>query len=157
MASIEVGDPAPDFSAVASDGQRISLADFKGRKSVVIFFYPRDNTPVCTTEACAFRDSYESFTELGAEVIGISSDSDESHRSFAAGHHLPFHLISDASGALRRLFAVPNSLFVLPGRVTYVIDRDGIVRHKFNSQLQGAKHVQEAIEVIRRLQQGAAS
>lgn len=149
MKSIEVGDPAPEFTATASDGRRVSLSDFQGKQAVVVFFYPRDNSPICTKEACAFRDAYEDFVAAGAAVIGVSSDSDESHRSFAASQRLPYLLIADADGALRRLFGVPNSLFVLPGRVTYVIDRAGIVRHIFNSQLLGTRHVKEALQTVR--------
>ena len=153
MKPVEVGDLAPDFSATDADGQVVTLSQFQGKQAVVLYFYPHDNTPVCTTEACAFRDAYQDFVALGAEVIGVSSDSDDSHRSFANQHKLPFHLIADGDGSLRKLFGVPNSLFVLPGRVTYVIDREGIVRLKFNSQLFGNKHVEEALAVVRRIQQ----
>jgi len=149
MKPIDVGERAPDFTATASDGRRVSLTDFQGKQAVVVFFYPRDNSPICTKEACAFRDAYEDFVQAGAAVIGVSSDSDESHRSFAATQRLPYLLIADADGALRRLFGVPNSMFVLPGRVTYVIDRKGIVRHKFNSQLLGTRHVEEALRIVR--------
>ncbi len=151
MKPIEVGDNAPEFSAVASNGQRISLADFKGHQPVVLFFYPRDNSLICTQEACSFRDEYEDFVHLGAVVIGVSGDSDESHRSFAAAQRLPYLLIADNDGSLRRLFGVPNSLLLVPGRVTYVIDREGIVRHMFNSQLFGARHVEEALQALRKL------
>jgi peroxiredoxin Q/BCP len=149
MNPIEVGDAAPEFTATTSSGQRISLSDFKGKEAVVLFFYPKDNSPVCTQEACAFRDAYEDFVKLGVVVIGISSDSDDSHRTFAANQHLPYLLLADEDGALRQLFGVPNSLFVLPGRVTYVIGRNGIVIQIFNSQLFGAKHVAEALKAIR--------
>ena len=152
MKPIEVGDAAPEFSATTSSGQQISLADYKGRQAVVIFFYPKDNSPVCTMEACSFRDAYEEFVKLGAAVIGVSGDSDESHRSFAAAQRLPFQMIADAQGTLRQLFGVPKSLLVLPGRVTYIIDRQGIVRHIFNSQLQGTRHVEEALTMVRELQ-----
>lgn len=153
MKPVEVGDAAPDFSATDADGETVTLSQFQGKQAVVLYFYPHDNTPVCTTEACAFRDAYQDFVDLGAEVIGVSSDSDDSHRSFANQHKLPFHLIADGDGALRKLFGVPNTLFVLPGRVTYVIDREGIVRLKFNSQLFGNKHIEEALAVVRQIQQ----
>ena len=152
MKPIEVGDPAPEFSATASDGRVVSLTDFKRKQAVVLFFYPRDNSPICTQEACAFRDAYQDFVGLGAAVIGVSGDSDLSHRSFADAQRLPYWLIADEDGALRRLFGVPNSMLVLPGRVTYVIDREGIVRLKFNSQLFGTKHVQEAMQAVRKIQ-----
>lgn len=151
MKPVNTGDNAPDFTATTSDGRQISLAEFKGKQAVVLFFYPRDDSPVCTQEACSFRDAYEDFVKLGAVVIGVSSDSDESHRSFAASHRLPYTMISDPDGRLRNLFGVPKTLFVLPGRVTYVIDRDGIVRHVFNAQLSGTRHVDESLKTLRDL------
>lgn len=151
MSSLNVGDPAPNFSVTAHDGQTISLADFRGKQAVVVFFYPRDNTTVCTKEACAFRDSYQDFVAAGAAVIGISSDSTESHQEFAATQRLPYLLVSDTDGVLRKAFGVPKTLGLLPGRVTYVIDREGIVRHIFNSQLQAQKHVDEALAIVKQL------
>ncbi|MBI3863921.1 MAG: peroxiredoxin [Planctomycetia bacterium] len=151
MPSIQVGDPAPEFTVTASDGQRVSLADFRGKQAVVVFFYPRDNTSVCTAEACAFRDAYEDFVEAGAAVIGVSSSSDQSHRAFSASHRLPYLLVSDADGALRKLFGVPDAFFVIPRRVTFVIDRDGIVRHVFSALFQGKEHVDEALKTVRGL------
>ena len=147
---IQVGDAAPDFDLPDASGRRVRLADFKGKRGVVLYFYPKDDTPGCTKEACSFRDSYEEFRDAGAEVIGVSSDSEASHRSFAEKHRLPFVLVADAGGELRRRYGVPSTLGLLPGRVTYVIDREGIVRHVFNSQLQAAKHVDEALAVLRR-------
>jgi thioredoxin-dependent peroxiredoxin len=151
MKSIEVGDRAPEFTATASDGRRVSLSDFHRKQAVVVFFYPRDNSPVCTQEACAFRDAFQDFVEAGAAVIGVSGDSDESHRAFAATQHLPYFLIADPEGDLRKLFGVRNSLIVIPSRVTFVIDREGIVRHKFSSLLRGTRHVEEALQTVRRL------
>lgn len=151
MPSLEIGDRAPEFSATAADGRRVSLADYRGKNTVVVFFYPRDNSPVCTQEACSFRDAYEEFVEQGAVVIGVSGDSDERHRSFAQSQRLPYLLVADGDGSLRKAFGVTKSLFVLPGRVTFVIDREGIVRHKFNSLLQGKKHVEEALRTVREL------
>jgi len=147
---VQVGDAAPDFDLPDASGRRVRLADFKGKRGVVLYFYPKDDTPGCTKEACSFRDSYEEFQDAGAEVIGVSSDSEASHRSFAEKHRLPFVLVADAGGELRKRYGVPWTLGLLPGRVTYVIDREGIVRHVFNSQLQAAKHVDEALAVLRR-------
>jgi len=147
---IQVGDAAPDFDLPDARGRRVRLADFKGKRGVVLYFYPKDDTPGCTKEACSFRDSYEEFRDAGAEVIGVSSDSEASHRSFAEKYRLPFVLVADAGGELRKRYGVPSTLGLLPGRVTYVIDREGIVRHVFNSQLQAAKHVDEALAVLRR-------
>ena len=113
----------------------------------MLYFYPKDNTAVCTDEACAFRDSYEFFKEAGAEVIGISSDSVESHRQFAAAHQLPINLLSDTDGMIRKHYGVATA-FGLPGRVTYIIDRQGIVRHIFFSQFTSKRHVDEALETL---------
>jgi thioredoxin-dependent peroxiredoxin len=151
MSKIRVGDRAPPFTSIAHTGAPLSLADYLGKQAVVLYFYPRDNTPTCTTEACSFRDAYEDFVEAGAVVIGVSGDSLESHRRFAAGRHLPFLLISDADGALREAFGVPKTFGLFPGRVTFVIDRDGIVRHIFDSQFHAAQHVAEALQTVRDL------
>jgi thioredoxin-dependent peroxiredoxin len=151
MSTIQVGDPAPAITGTTQTGEQIALADYLGKQTVVLYFYPKDNTPVCTTQACAFRDAYEDFVAAGAVVIGVSSDSTESHRQFAEGRKLPFQLISDDDGSLRKAFGVPRTLGILPGRVTYVIDRQGIVRLVFNSQLFGGKHVKEALAMVRQL------
>ncbi len=115
---------------------------------VVLYFYPKDNTPGCTTEAKAFRDHYEAFRDMGAEVIGVSSDSIGSHRDFATSCSLPFTILSDEGGKVRKLYGVPSSMGLFPGRVTYVIDTKGVVRHVFNSQMNPAKHVEEAMKII---------
>ena len=151
MKRIDPGDPAPDLSMSTHKGERISLADYRGRHPVVVFFYPKDGTAVCTKEACSFRDAYEDFTEAGAVVIGISSDSASRHQRFAEEHGLPFLLVSDRDGNARRVFGVPKTMGVFPGRVTYVIDREGIVRHVFSSQFAADRHVQEALDVVRKL------
>lgn len=151
MTKIAVGDRAPDFSKPDQNGQQISLADFCGEKAVVLFFYPADESPICTKEACAFRDAYEDFTDAGAIVIGISADSMESHQLFASHHRLPFHLLSDDDGSLRGAFGTPKSMGLLPGRVTYVIDREGVIRHVFSAQLAADRHVQEALGTVREI------
>ena len=151
MKSIEVGDAAPDFSVVASDGQTVTLSDFQGKQAVVLFFYPGDNTPICTLEACSFRDAYEDFTKLGAAVIAVSADSDETHRKFAAAKRLPYLMIADQKNALRKLFGVPKLMYLFPGRTTFVIDREGVVRSKFNSQIFGSQHVTEALRTLRQI------
>jgi peroxiredoxin Q/BCP len=150
--AIQVGDEAPDFPFTHKDGSPVSLKSLLQKKAVVLYFYPRDNTPGCTAEACSFRDAYEAFTEAGAEVIGVSSDGASTHEAFASKHRLPFTLVSDEDGSLSKRYGVPRSfLGLLPGRVTYVIDRQGIVQHVFNSQLQASRHITEALEVINRL------
>lgn len=151
MASLKVGDRTPDFTLTSADGKEVSLKDFIGKKALVIYFYPKDDTPGCTAESCAFRDSYSIFQEAGAEVIGISGDSVESHQKFASKYQLPFILLSDKGDKVRKLFDVPSTLFILPGRVTYVIDKDGIVRHIFNSMLDFKAHVEEALKTLKKL------
>ena len=147
---IEVGSVVPNFTLPSQSGEMISLGDFMGERPVVLFFYPKDDTPGCTKEVCAFRDEYEAFEKLDAEVIGISSDSVESHRRFASKHDLPFTLLSDGGGKVRKLYGVQNSFGLFPGRVTYVIDKEGVVRLVFSSQLGVERHVEEAIEALRR-------
>jgi peroxiredoxin Q/BCP len=148
MPSLAVGDRAPSFTAVLQDGSRFDSASAIGKKTVVLFFYPKDNTPVCTKEACAFRDSYEAFAAAGAEVIGVSSDSAASHQAFATKHRLPFPIISDQDRALRKLFGVPNPLGVIPGRVTYVIDRQGVIRLVFSALFASDNHVRKALAAV---------
>jgi thioredoxin-dependent peroxiredoxin len=145
---VGVGSKAPDFTLPSQSGEMVSLKDFIGTKPVVLFFYPKDDTPGCTKQACAFRDDYEEFGKLDAEVIGISSDSVESHRRFASKHDLPFTLLSDEGGKVRKLYGVQNSFGLFPGRVTYVIDENGVVRHIFSSQLGVEKHVEEALQAL---------
>ena len=144
---VQVGDLALDFTLPAQSGALVSLGDFLGKTALVLYFYPKDNTSVCTAEACAFRDSYEVFKDAGAEVIGISSDSVESHQQFTAAHQLPFILLSDVGGVIRKRYGVPTA-FGLPGRVTYIIDRQGIVRHIFFSQFTSEKHIAQALQTL---------
>jgi len=141
---IKNGDIAPDFELPEVSGQRFRLSERRGRP-VVLYFYPKDHTPGCTAEAKAFRDRYETFVAAGADVVGVSSDSIESHQRFAAKHRLPFALLSDTGGEVRKLFGVEKTLGVIPGRATFVIDGDGIVRHAFASQLEATRHVDEAL------------
>lgn len=149
--AIAVGDVAPDFSLPAQDGTTVSLSDFRGQKPVVLYFYPKDDTPGCTIEACSFRDSYTAFQEAGAVVLGVSSDSVDSHQRFAQKYNLPFQLLSDAGDRLRQAYGVPKTLFVIPGRVTYVIDKEGKVRHIFDSLLNAQAHIQESLNILRSL------
>jgi peroxiredoxin Q/BCP len=145
---LKVGSVAPDFTLPSQSGEMVSLEDFLGHRPVVIFFYPKDDSPGCTKQVCAFRDDYEEFGKLDAEVIGISSDPVESHRGFAARHRLPFTLVSDEGGKVRKLYGVPNTLGLFPGRVTYVIDKKGVVRHIFSSQVGIDRHVEGALEAL---------
>ena len=154
---IQAGDKAPDFTLASQAGESVRLSDRLGERVVVLYFYPKDETPGCTKEACAFRDSHDVFAEAGAEVIGVSSDSIDKHAAFAGHHGLPFTLLSDEGGKVRKSYGVPSTLGVLPGRVTYVIDRTGTVRHVFNSMTNIGRHVNDALDVVKKLQadQGA--
>ncbi len=145
---VRVGDIAPDFTLPDQTGTAVRLKDLLGRKTVVLYFYPKDETPGCTIEARAFRDSYEKFSAQGAQVVGVSADSVRSHRRFAQRHGLQFLLLSDHDGAVRRLYGVEKTLGLVPGRVTYVIDRDGAVRHVYSSQLRATRHPREALTVL---------
>lgn len=148
---VQVGDVAPDFTLTDQSGKTVSLKDFLGKTNIVVYFYPKDNTAGCTAEACAFRDSYEVFKDAGAEVIGISSDSTDSHQQFATRNRLPFILLSDTDGSVRKRYGVPSTLGLLPGRVTYVIDKQGVIRHIFSAQFTPAKHISEALQTLKSL------
>jgi peroxiredoxin Q/BCP len=150
--TVKVGDKAPDFTLPSQLGDNVTLSEYFGKKNVVLYFYPKDESPGCTREACTFRDSYQELTSLGAEVIGVSSQSVESHKSFATHHGLPFILLSDAGNKVRKLYGVPSTMGIIPGRVTYIIDKEGVVRQIFSSQSQTEKHVEEAIKTLKELE-----
>lgn len=150
---IRAGDPAPDFTLADQSGRPVSLRDFRGR-TLVLYFYPRDHTMLCTAQACDFRDSYELFAQAGAEIVGISSDPPAAHRGFASQHALPFPLLSDTGGMVRERFGVPRVLGLLPGRVTYVIDPEGIVRHVIQSAFSVGAHVQGSLRRVEILKDG---
>lgn len=151
LQNVTVGSQAPEFTLPDQNGKKIHLKDLLAMGNVVLYFYPKDETPGCTKEACAFRDSFEVFKEAGALVVGISSDSAESHQKFASHHRLPFILLSDVGGQVRKLYNVPSTMGLLPGRVTYVIDKKGIVRSVFSSQFNATKHVDEALRILKNL------
>ncbi len=148
---VAIGEPAPDFRLLSNRGNYVSLHDFLGTKNLVVYFYPKDFTRGCTAEACSFRDSYEAFKDMGAEVIGISSDNQNSHDAFAREHSLPFVLLSDTDGSVRKAYGVKKSLGLFEGRVSFVIDKNGIVRHVFSSQVRATAHVAEAMNVLKSL------
>src|SRR5438046_4063837 len=148
---IEPGSPAPGFRLQTSTGEYVSLEDFQGKKSVVVYFYPKDFTKRCTAEACECRDSYEEFKNLSAEVIGISNDNQKSHEAFATEHKLPFILLSDPDGSVRKSYGVKKTFGLVPGRVSFVIDKNGIVRHVFSSQSRATAHVGEALVMLKSL------
>jgi peroxiredoxin Q/BCP len=148
---VKVGDSAPDFALPNQSGETLRLRDLVGKKIIVLYFYPKDFTLGCTAEACAFRDNYEVFKEAGAEVVGVSSQSVDSHKRFALANQLPFILLSDEDSKVRKLYGASSAFGLMPGRVTYVIDKKGIVRHIFSSQLNPTKHIEEALRIIREI------
>jgi peroxiredoxin Q/BCP len=143
---VTVGKPPPDFTAKDQDGKDLTLSALKG-KPVVVYFYPKDETPGCTTEAKSFRDSWKDLTKTGVTVIGISADTADSHKSFAKHHELPFHLVSDESGTIAKTFGVPNRGGFL-GRQTFVIGADGNVK-KIYRDVDVSKHVTEVLADLR--------
>ena len=146
---MQIGDACPSFELYNQSGELIKSSAFLGKQKTVIFFYPKDETPGCTKETCTFRDKYEDFLELECQVIGISSDSVDSHAQFANRFGFKFTLLADPEKTVRKAFQVPGNLFgLLPGRVTYIVDSMGIIRGIFNSQLNPAGHVQEALKIV---------
>ncbi|MCG9971999.1 peroxiredoxin [Christiangramia crocea] len=149
---MEVGEKVPNITLTDQNGKDFSFKKLIGKNSFVVYFYPKDFTPGCTKEACSFRDSYEDFKELGAEVIGISADSHKSHSKFADEYDLPYIFLSDESKDARKAFGVkPNLLGLLPGRETFIFDKDGKLIHKFNSMNAG-RHMPEALTVLQKNQ-----
>jgi peroxiredoxin Q/BCP len=151
MTKVAVGDQAPDFTLPDHRGDQVTLSGFIGESNVVLYFYPKDFSPGCTAQACFFRDNYEDFTDMGAVVIGVSGDSLESHKRFVEEHLLPFILLSDGDNEVRKLYGATKGLGLLPGRVTYIIDKKGVVRHVFTSEINMRKHVDEALRILRKL------
>lgn len=149
MSTLKIGDTAPEFKSYDQNHKKVVLSEVLQNKSVVLFFYPKDNTPICTKEACRFRDYYEVFQDLGSEVIGVSSDSIESHRGFAEKYKLPFTLLSDKDDILRRTYKISKTFGLFPGRVTYIIGQDQVIKGMYNSQFKGEKHVDEAVKVLK--------
>ncbi len=152
MKKISVGSTIPSFALQDQHGQMFQIDSVVGKKNLVIYFYPKDDTPGCTKEACAFRDQYEDFEEADALIIGISAQSVESHLNFAKKHRLNFTLLSDEGNKVRKMFGVPTNLFgLIAGRVTYVVNKKGEVVYMFNSQTQATKHVEESIRILQEM------
>jgi thioredoxin-dependent peroxiredoxin len=150
--ALQIGDKIPNFVAKDSNGNDFESASVIGKKIIVFYFYPKDNTPGCTAQACSFRDQYEDFKDLGAEVIGISSDSVQSHEKFAKRYKLPFLLLSDSDKKIRSLFGVKANLFgLVPGRVTYVADKNGIIKLIFDS-MNASSHIPKALAIIKEIE-----
>lgn len=148
---LKVGDAIPSIALKDQDDNLVALDSFKGRP-LVIYFYPKDNTRVCTAQACGFRDSYEDFTDAGAEVIGISRDSSDSHKKVANKRKLPFILLSDKKGKAIKGFGVPSALFgLVPARVTFIVDKEGKIAHTFRSDFTADNHIQTALKVLKKI------
>ena len=137
----------PDFTLKDQDGNSFAIKDVIGKKKLVIFFYPKDESPVCTKEACSFRDHFEVFQQAGAMLIGISADSVESHKKFQQNHHLPYTLLSDPGNKVLKQFGIKNVLF-LTGRETFVIDLQGNIAFQFRSMLNGKAHIEKTLAFL---------
>jgi peroxiredoxin Q/BCP len=146
---LKVGSIAPDFTLPDQDGRPVHLYDILKNRWVVLFFYPKDHSPICTTQVCAFRNAYHEFQEAGAEVLGISSDSAESHRAFSEHQHLPFRLLSDSESLIAKAYGVPKTFGLIPGRVTFVIDPQHTIRMAYPSQFNAKAHMQKALTLLK--------
>ncbi|MDT7876368.1 MAG: peroxiredoxin [Sulfolobaceae archaeon] len=144
---LKIGDQAPDFEGVTEEGKVIRLSDFKG-KYVILYFYPKDDTPGCRAEALSFKENFGELTKLNAVIIGVSADSPESHKKFKEKYGLPFILVSDEENKIRELYGAKG--FLLPPRITFVIDPEGKIIHIYSSQMNPTSHVKEAVEVIKK-------
>ncbi len=150
--SLEVGDTIPTFSLKDQDGNDFNIDAFRGQKPMVIYFYPKDDTPGCTKEACSFRDAYETFNDMDVKVIGVSADDVTSHKKFAKKYRLPFTLLADTNNKVRKQFGVPKSLLgLLPGRVTYIVNKNGIISYIFDSQFNAKKHISESLSILKKM------
>ena len=153
MNKVVVGSRVPEFSLPDQNGNTFNLFSILGKKNIVIYFYPKDDTPGCTKEACSFRDQYEIFKEVDGEILGISSDDVASHKRFAEKYHLPYTLLSDNNNEVHKLFGVPSNLLgLIPGRVTYVVNKQGKVIHIFNSQKDAEKHIEESMKALKNME-----
>jgi peroxiredoxin Q/BCP len=150
MSELVVGSKIPDVSFTGPGG-KVRVHDLVGERAVVLYFYPKDETSGCTAQACAFRDAYQDFLDAGADVVGVSADDAKSHDGFTQHHRLPFKLLSDPGGAGAKAFGVKKTFGLIPGRVTFVIDRGGVVRMRFDSQIQAKRHIAEALTVVKAL------
>ncbi|MDW3190882.1 MAG: peroxiredoxin [Cytophagales bacterium] len=152
---LKVGDQLPNISLNDQDGNLVNLQEFKGKNPLVVYFYPKDDTPGCTKEACEFRNENDQFKQYDAKIFGISGDSEKSHQRFIAKHSLNFSLLSDKGRKAEKAFGVPRSLFgLLPGRVTFVADKEGVIQHILNSQTDARRHTHESLKMLKRLAEG---
>ena len=152
MNKLDIGSTIPKFELKDQYGQLFKIDSVLGKKNLVIYFYPKDDSQGCTAEACSFRDQFDVFADADAMIIGISGQSVESHLKFSKKNRLNFTLLSDKGNKVRNLFGVPGNFFGwIPGRVTYVVNRDGKVVYMFNSQLESEKHVEEALRILQEM------
>jgi peroxiredoxin Q/BCP len=150
MANIpKIGDKAPDIEAETYGGKKIKLSDYKDKKAVVLYFYPRDNTPGCTKEACSMRDGMEMLEKLGVQVLGVSTDSVKSHEGFRDKYNLNFPLLSDKSKNIIKTYGV-ESEHGSARRVTFLIDKSGVIRHVWE-KVNTSQHAEEVAEKIKEL------
>lgn len=152
-----VNERVPEVSFRGEGGSAVSMASLLGLKTLVLYFYPKDDTAGCTAEACSFRDSYEDFLGAGADVIGVSADDEASHSSFKQKNRLPFRLLTDPGGQAAKALGVKKTFGLIAGRVTFVIDRSGVVRHRFDSQIRVKEHVQQALTLVKELESKSAA
>ena len=145
---LKEGTAAPDFEGTLDDGSTFRLADYKGRKNVVLYFYPKDFTPGCTREACSFRDESETLEGHDAVVVGVSTDTAESHKSFKEQHKLPFPLVADPDKRIIKLYEAQGLLGMITARVTYVIDKEGTIRRAFRHDLNIGKHLKDTLSAL---------
>jgi peroxiredoxin Q/BCP len=148
--TLQVGDKAPAFALQDQDGNMVDVASIIGKKALVLYFYPKDFTSGCTMEAREFRDMHEQFQSNGAEVIGVSADDVKTHKEFAVEHELPFKLLADTENKVRDMYGAWG-LAHTAGRITFLIDRQGIVRMVFSSQLQPKKHIEEGLRILKQI------
>lgn len=146
---MKLGDKIPSFTLKNQDGEEVHIKNHIGKHPVILFFYPKNFTRGCTREACAFRDHYDIIKERGAVIFGISSDSVDSHANFKKQYNLPFDLLSDKSGVVRKLFNVPNEIFgIVPGRATYLFDKNGILIMQYNALFGAVDHVKQTLQKL---------
>ncbi len=152
---IKVGEQAPEFEAPLGNGKTFRLKDYRGRRNLVLYFFPKDFTPGCTKEACSFRDRRSEIAGLDAEVVGVSYDSAERHAQFAEKYSLPYPLVSDVDGSIAKKYGVTRlGGWLPPKRITFVIDKEGVVRHTIHAELQIDLHIDDALKYLKELQAG---
>ncbi len=147
---LNVGDRSPDFETLTDTGEKFKLSDFVGKSNIILYFYPKDNTPGCTAEACSFRDNWDRLGKFDVVVLGVSSDTQTSHSSFREKYKLPFTLLTDENKRIRSLYGATGRL--IPPRITFIIDKQGIIRHVYNSQLKPGNHVEEAVRALNEIE-----